>query len=142
MRSPSEFIRIDVGNMRFIARLERSLSPLTCQEFCAILPVRAKAIQARWSGEAAWIPLPRLDLGVGKEGVTGSPNPGEILFHPADHCECEILIPYGKSAFRCKDGDLAGNHFLTIVDGQQLLEKLGEPVLWQGGQRIRFSHPS
>ncbi|MGC1106336.1 MAG: DUF3830 family protein [Candidatus Acidiferrales bacterium] len=142
MKDPSGFIKINIANMRFIARLERNLSPITCQKFCAILPFRAKVIQARWSGEAAWIPLSHYDLGVGKEGITGNPSAGEILFHPADHSECEMLIPYGKSAFRCKDGDLVGNHFLTIVEGQQLLEKLGELVLWHGSQNIEFSHSS
>jgi hypothetical protein len=103
------------------------------------LPFRAEIIQARWSGEAAWIPLSDFDLGVAKERATGNPNAGEILFHPADHSECEILIPYGKSVFRCKDGDLVGNHFLTIVEGRPQLAKLGELVLWHGSQDIEFS---
>ena len=142
MNDTSEFIKINVANMRFVARLERGFSPVTCQKFCAILPFRAKVIQARWSGEAAWIPMSHFDLGVVKERTTGNPNAGEILFHPSDHSECEILIPYGKSVFRCKDGDLVGNHFLTIVEGHPLLAKLGELVLWQGSQDIEFSHVS
>ena len=133
-------IRIVVANLQFTARLEHSLSPMTCRAFSAVLPFSAKLQQARWSGEAAWVPLADFKLGVGLENPTGSPNPGDILFHPADHSECEILIPYGKSVFRSKDGDLAGNHFLTISEGKQQLAKVGELVLWHGRQDIAFSH--
>lgn len=133
-----ECISIVIADMRFTARLEWSLSPATCEKFRAVLPLRAKLLQARWSGEAAWIPLGPLELGVLSETVTGVPAPGQILFHPADHSECEILLPYGRSVFRCKDGDLVGNHFLSIVSGQQTLHKVGELVLWHGAQDIQF----
>jgi hypothetical protein len=134
-----EYLRIVVGDLEFTARLERSLSPITCEKFCAMLPFRAKLLQARWSGEAAWIPLGNLDLGIVHENVIGRPNAGEILFHVADHSECEILFPYGKCVFRCKDGDLVGNHFLTIVEGREQLANVGELVLWHGSQDIEFS---
>jgi hypothetical protein len=137
--SAIELIRIAIADLEFTARLEHSLSPMTCRAFCGILPLSAKLLQARWSGEAAWVPLEDLDLGVGQENATANPGVGDILFHPADHSECEILIPYGKSAFRCKDGALAGSHFLTIIEGKQQLAKVGELVLWHGGQNIAFS---
>lgn len=133
-----ESIRIRIADMQFTARLEWSLSPVTCRNFSAILPLRAKLLQARWSGEAAWVPLARLDLGVGREAALTSPSAGDILFHPLDRSECEILIPYGKSAFRSKDGDLTGNHFLTIVEGRDQLTRVGHLVLWQGSQDIEF----
>jgi hypothetical protein len=113
---------------------------MTCNAFSAILPFRAKLIQSRWSGEAAWIPLADCDWGVRLENPTGRPALGAILFHPADHSECEILIAYGRAAFRCKDGELVGNHFLTVVEGEQQLAKMGELVLWHGNQEITFSH--
>lgn len=136
---PVELLRIVIGELKFTARLEHALSPITCAKFCAVLPFREKLVQARWSGEAAWIPLGNLDLGAAKESATGTPKPGEILFHPTDHSECEILVPYGECTFRCKDGDLVGNHFLTIVEGQQQLARVGELVLWRGSQDIEFS---
>jgi hypothetical protein len=134
-----ESIRIAIADMQFSARLEHRLSLMTCRAFCAVLPFRAKLLQARWSGQAAWIPLADFDLGVGLESATGRPNVGDILFHPPDHSECEILIPYGESQFRCKDGALTGNHFLTIIEGMQHLSKVGELVLWHGSQDITFS---
>jgi len=134
-----DMVRIVIAELQFTARLEQALAPKTCEAFRTILPFHGKLLQARWSGEAAWIPLANFDLGVGVENATGAPGPGEILYHPADHSECEILVPYGKAVFRCKDGDLTGNHFLTIVDGKQQLAKMGELVLSRGSQGIVFS---
>jgi hypothetical protein len=52
--------------------------------------------------------------------------------------ETEILLPYGPASFASKAGPLAGNHFLTIVEGLEALPGLGRLVLWQGAQDIRF----
>ena len=35
-------------------------------------------------------------------------------------------------------GQLAGNHFLTIVEGKENLRAIGEMCLWQGAQDIVF----
>jgi Protein of unknown function (DUF3830) len=35
-------------------------------------------------------------------------------------------------------GQLAGNHFATIVEGQEQLPELGHVVLWEGAQPIVF----
>jgi len=35
-------------------------------------------------------------------------------------------------------GQLAGNHFLTVIEGRENLMELGKLVLWQGAQRIVF----
>ncbi|MGA8923025.1 MAG: DUF3830 family protein, partial [Candidatus Dormiibacterota bacterium] len=48
-------IEIEVGAIRFLARLETASAPKTCARFRAMLPLRTKIIQARWSGEACWI---------------------------------------------------------------------------------------
>ncbi|MEZ4732557.1 MAG: DUF3830 family protein [Caldilineaceae bacterium] len=131
-------LRITAGPFTFLARLEESAAPQTCAAFTQILPFRNKIIQARWSGEAAWIPLGDFKLNVGFENHTSHPSRGDILFYPGGYSETEILFPYGSTCFASKMGQLAGNHFLTIVEGQNQLPALGRMVLWQGAQDIVF----
>lgn len=129
-------LSIRVGPLKFGARLEKELAPETCRAFVARLPFRARLVQARWSGEAAWIPLGDLDIGVGQENAKTEPAPGEILFYPKGISETEILIPYGVTRFASKFGPLAGNHFMTILDGRDQLEEVGRLVVWEGAQDI------
>jgi len=125
-------------DLTFIARLERARAPKTCAAFVAALPFRNKLVQARWSGEAAWIPLGDRDFGVAPENSKGQPAPGEILLYPKGISETEILFPYGQTTFASKMGPLAGNHFLTIIEGAEQLPEVGRRVLWEGAQDIRF----
>ena len=131
-------IRITVGTFEFLARLEETDAPLTCAEFRKLLPYRQKLIHARWSGEAGWIPLGEFKLDVSFENHTSHPAPGEILFYPGGYSETEILFPYGACCFASKMGQLAGNHFLTIVEGREHLRTVGHKVLWEGAQDIVF----
>jgi hypothetical protein len=48
------------------------------------------------------------------------------------------LIAYGAVRFASKAGQLAGNHFLTIVEGLDQLRPLGEMTLWHGAQAVAF----
>ena len=41
-------------------------------------------------------------------------------------------------SFASKAGALAGNHFATIVEGNEHLRELGKKFLWEGAQEIRF----
>ena len=131
-------LRIITGPFTFLARLEETAAPQTCAAFTQILPFRNKIIHARWSGEAAWIPLGDFKLNVGFENHTSHPSRGDILFYPGGYSETEILFPYGSTCFASKMGQLAGNHFLTIIEGQEQLSALGRMVLWQGAQDILF----
>ena len=132
-------LNIEVGNLHFIARLEETLAPQTCAAFLNILPFHNKLIQARWSGESAWIPLGDFDLGLGFENHTSHPSRGDILLYPGGYSETEILFPYGSTCFASKMGQLAGNHFLTVIQGQEQLVELGRRVLWEGAQEIAFT---
>jgi len=138
MTGPSDTIRIQVGPLAFTARWEESAAPHTCAAFRRLLPYRQRIIQARWSGEAGWIPLGDLDLGVGVENATGEPAPGALLFHPAGISETEILFPYGVTRFASVKGPLFGNHFLTIADGRAQFAELGRLLCWEGAQTITF----
>ena len=75
----------------------------------------SKIIHVRWSGEAVWIPLGDLQFGIGYEDATSYPAPGQIILFPGGISETEILIAYGPTCFASKAGQLAGNHFLTII---------------------------
>src|SRR5690348_4413940 len=55
-------IGIAVGDLKFEARLETEKAPRTCAKFVTMLPLKNRIIQARWSGEAAWIPFGDLEL--------------------------------------------------------------------------------
>nr|PZN65324.1 MAG: DUF3830 domain-containing protein [Sphaerobacter thermophilus] len=132
-------VRITVGALEFVARWEEEAAPKTCAAFRQLLPFESKLIQARWSGESAWVPLGDFQLGVGFENATSYPAPGEILFYPGGYSETEILVPYGPTCFASKLGQLAGNHFLTIVEGRERLPELGRLVVWEGAQDITFT---
>jgi len=132
-------VEIKVGDLRFLARLETDAAPRTCHAFQSILPLQTQLIQARWSGEAAWIPFGELDLGIGYENHTSYPGPGQLLLYPGGISETEILFPYGWTLFASKAGQLAGNHFATIFEGNERLKELGERVLWKGAQEITFT---
>ena len=75
---------------------------------------------------------------MGPEHTTGEPAPGAILFYPGGISETEILFPYGTARFACVKGPLAGNHFLTIVEGRESLTELGRLLGWEGAQEISF----
>jgi hypothetical protein len=133
-----ERIRITVGEHRFTARWELEAAPLTCATFAELLPFRNSLIQARWSGESGWVPLGDMDVGLRFENATSYPAPGQILLYPGGFSETEILFPYGPTCFASKLGQLAGNHFLTIIEGQEHLSDVGKAIVWQGAQDIKF----
>src|SRR5919202_5395943 len=114
-------LRIRAGGLAFEARLEEQAAPKTVAAFRRLLPLRSKIIQARWSGESAWIPFGELDLGLDHENHTSYPAPGHLLLYPGGLSETEILFPYGQTRFASKAGQLAGNHFLTVVEGLEQL---------------------
>lgn len=129
---------IQAGGFTFVARMEWAAAPKTCEVFLAQLPFRNKVIHSRWSGEAVWVPLGDLDLGLPFENHTMHPSRGDILLYPGGFSETEILFAYGSSSFASKMGALAGNHFLTVIEGQEALGEFGRKVLWQGAQDIVF----
>lgn len=129
-------LKITVGKFSFKARLEEEKAPKTCAAFLNNLPFKSKMIHARWSGESTWIPLGDFKFGVGFENHTSYPSKGEILLYPGGISETEILFPYGSAFFASKVGQLAGNHFLTIVEGLDQLPELGRKVLWEGAQDL------
>jgi hypothetical protein len=133
-------LRITVGDIELSARLEDERAPRTVAAVRGLLPLEGRLLQARWSGEAAWVPLGwELDLGLEAENATSYPGPGELLLYPGGLSEVEILFPYGATCFASKMGQLAGNHFATVEEGRDRLVELGDTVVTKGAQAIRFA---
>ena len=131
-------VRITIGDAVFTATLEEALAPVTCAAFRTLLPLRGKLLQARWSGQAAWVPLDGVQLGIGAENQLHRPAPGQLLFHPENESETEMLLPYGETAFAARCGPLSGNHFLTLDADAAQLKEIGRRVWWEGAQEIVF----
>ncbi|MEM7336453.1 MAG: DUF3830 family protein [Chloroflexota bacterium] len=132
-------INIQAGPFRFKGRLETEAAPQTCEKFLNLLPYHQKVIHSRWSGEAVWIPLGDFDLGVGFENHTSHASRGDFLFYPGGYSETEFLFVYGSSIFASKMGQLAGNRFMSLIEGHEHLMAFGKLVLWEGAQDIIFS---
>jgi hypothetical protein len=131
-------LEIGAGGFDFVARFEDEAAPATVAAFRRMLPLESQIIHVRWSGEGCWIPMGDLDAGIGPENATSYPSPGELVFYPGGVSETELLVAYGYVAFASKAGALAGNHFATIVGGNEHLRELGRRCLWQGAQAISF----
>jgi hypothetical protein len=128
-------LRVGIGPLSLGALFEEERAPRSCAAIRRILPISGKLIQARWSGEAAWLPMGDRRVGLDYENHTSFPAPGELLVYPGGISEMEILVPYGACIFASKVGQLAGNHFATIaLEDRELLKQVGRLVVWEGAQ--------
>lgn len=137
-------LTIAVGESRFTARWEAA-APRTRDALLPWLPIRSTLIHCKWSGESTWIPFGDHRPDVGFENHTSHPAPGDLLIYTGDISECEILFPYGACSFNSRVGQLAGNHFATLVPDEGWLERLrevGRRVLWEGAQEIEIGEAS
>ncbi len=126
-------IKITAGPYTFVAKLETEAAPKTCAAFEKALPFISEIIHVR-----VWMPLGDLNFGVDYENATSYPAPGQIILYPGGVSETEILLSYGPVCFASKAGQLAGNHFLTIIEGLENVHPLGRLVLLKGAHPIRF----
>ena len=131
-------LEISAGGFDFVARYEEDDAPRTIEAFRRLLPLESRIIHVRWSGEGVWIPFGDLDVGLTPENATSYPTPGEIIYYPGGVSETELLLAYGYVNFASKAGQLAANHFATIVEGLEQLPALGKKTLWDGAQPISF----
>ena len=132
-------LQIKTKDLVFLAAWEEDKAPRTCAAIRKLLPLTDKLVQARWSGEAAWISIDHLDLDIEFENHTIYPSRGELIVYPGFISVKEILIPYGPTAFASKMGRLPGNHFATIVAGWEQLEELGRRVFLEGAQDVELT---
>jgi hypothetical protein len=134
-----DIVTIAAGPFTFRAKLEDDLAPATCAAFRTMLPYEERLIHVRWSGEGMWIPMGDQEFDLPWENNTSYPAPGHFIFYPKGLSETEILLAYGGVRFAAKTGQLSGNHFLTIFEGQENLVALGKMTLWEGAQSVRFA---
>ena len=132
-------LQIRSKDLVFVAEWEEARAPISCATIKKLLPISHNIIQARWSGEAAWISLDHLDFNIEFENHTMYPSKGDLLVYPGFINVKEILVPYGPSIFGSKMGLLAGNHFASIVSGRDQLEELGRRVSMEGSQEVELS---
>jgi hypothetical protein len=131
-------ILVTIGDQQIRAHLEEQKAPQTCAAFRALLPLKGKVLQARWSGQSIWMPLHAVKVRVPEENLKNRPEAGEVLFYPEGQSDCEILIPYGVTVFGSRMGPLSGNHFLTLDMPADQLKALGSRVWHEGEKPIVF----
>lgn len=132
-------LQIIVGDLHFSARWEAEAAPRTVEAIRQMLPIESKLIHCRWSGESTWIPFGDLRPGLDYEHHTSHPTPGQLAIYPGGISECEIFLPYGGCTTASKVGQLAANHFATVVPDEgwdDRLREVGRRCLWEGAQPI------
>ncbi len=130
-------LRITIGDLHCTARWVDG-APRTVAAIRALLPLDARLIHVRWSGEGTWVPFGDAHLDLPPERATSHPAPGDLIIYPGGLSECEILLAYGAVDFSSKVGQLAGNHFATITEGREHLPEIGRRCLWEGAQPLRI----
>jgi hypothetical protein len=131
-------VRLTIDTVGFTGRLESLAAPKSVAWLAERLPLEGTVMHARWSGEAAWMPLgfaARLD----SENATAYPHPGQLLLYAGDRSEPELLIPYGACAFACRAGELAGNHVVTLEGDIDSLRTRAESLLRYGARPLRLT---
>ena len=131
-------VRLTIGAVSFTGRLETLAAPKSIAWLAARMPLEGTVMHARWSGEAAWMPLgfqERLD----SENATTYPHPGQILLYGGGRSEPELLIPYGACAFASRAGALAGNHIVTLEGNLDVLRTRAENLLREGAEPLHLT---
>ena len=97
-------------------------------------------IHVRWSGQGVWIPYGEERTSLEYENNTSHPQKGQMLLYIGGVSEMEIILAYGACMFSSCSGQLSGNHFLTIIEGEEYLEEIGTKILWEGAQEVEIDY--
>lgn len=133
-------LKFNVAGREMIAVLEEESAPKTCEVFKKMLPLKEKMIHVRWSGQGVWIPYGEERTGLEYENNTSHPQKGQMLLYIGGVSEMEIILAYGACLFASASGQLSGNHFLTIIEGEEYLEEIGTKILWDGAQEVEIDY--
>jgi hypothetical protein len=131
-------ITLSVGTRHFTGRLETQAAAASCAWLLRLVPIERDMLQARWSGEAGWVPLGS-QAPLPPENATAHPQRGQVLLYAGALSEPELLVPYGACAFASKAGVLAGNHVITLEGETRGLAEIGRDLLWKGAQTLRLA---
>lgn len=135
-------IKIISNKFTFIAKLEEEKSPKTCEWFLNLLPYTDEMIHVSWSGSASFIRLGDLGHSVPFESPIRIPSKGEIIMYPGNvpslQMGGEVFMAWGQASIATANGNLSGNHLLTIIEGNENLEEYGKTVHLEGAQKISF----
>mgnify|MGYP006189232979 CR=1 FL=1 len=99
-----------------------TLTQITYADFCQVHKILFQGLYP-WAGQ---------------DRSLTAPDSGDVLFYPGGYSETEIIMAYGSCSFSSKMGQLAGNHFLTIIEGREHLREVGLKTLWEGAQDVCF----
>lgn len=133
-------LKFKVAGREMIAVLEEEKAPKTCEVFKKMLPLKEKMIHVRWSGQGVWIPYGDERTGLEYENNTSHPQKGQMLLYIGGVSEMEIILAYGACVFSSCSGQISGNHFLTIIEGEEYLEEIGTKILWDGAQELEIDY--
>ena len=133
-------LKFKVAGREMVAVLEEEKAPKTCEVFMKMLPLKEKMIHVRWSGQGVWIPYGEERTGLEYENNTSHPQKGQMLLYIGGVSEMEIILAYGACLFASASGQLSGNHFLTIIEGEEYLEEIGTKILWDGAQEVEIDY--
>lgn len=133
-------LKFKVAGREMVAVLEEEKAPKTCEVFKKMLPLKEKMIHVRWSGQGVWIPYGEERTGLEYENNTSHPQKGQMLLYIGGVSEMEIILAYGACLFASASGQLSGNHFLTIIEGEEYLEEIGTKILWDGAQEVEIDY--
>ena len=128
-------LRITAGPYTFKARWEEKDAPKTVAAVRRMLPLRSKLVHVPLERRVHLGPdgreAPRRGL---REPHQSSRARARSSIYPGGISEMEILFPYGSCLFSSKVGQLAGNHFATVIEGNEHLAEIGRLTLWEGAQ--------
>jgi hypothetical protein len=129
------------GEFAFAARLEEEKSPQTCDWLLKLLPWTVEMRHVSWSGNACFAVLGDLARSVPFENPIRIPSRGEIIVYPGNipHLQMsgEFFLAWGPCSIATQNGNLMGNHVLTIMGGLDRVEAFGKAVHLGGVRELR-----
>jgi hypothetical protein len=135
-------LALNSGEFAFTARLEEKKSPQTCNWLLGLLPWTVEMRHVSWSGNACFAALGDFAYSVPFEDPIRIPSRGEIIVYPGNlpHLQMsgEFFLSWGPCSIATQNGNLMGNHVLTITEGLDRVEAFGKAVHFGGVRKLHI----